>query len=117
MALCTLSVSVQEIAAALGVPLDQWEEPGLGNANGFSLALPSGMLLLLEELTHAREHLGAKGPTLYVDATDLARQGIQDAIATALAGLGLPAHSLVWSQGEAGLAEARQMIEASRAPS
>ena len=106
---CTVDVPVRVLAERFGIPLAHWEEPGLGGASGFGCRLASGLVLLLEELSHAREHLGAKGPTIYVEATELVERGIQSTLASTLAGLDLSPQSVTWSQTEAGLQAAREI--------
>jgi hypothetical protein len=103
MPVCTVNVPVSELSRQLGMRLISWEEEGLGTATGFFCRLQSGEVLLLEELAHAREHLGAKGPTVYMEARALSELGVKQAVAIVLAGLGLPASKLGWVQTEAGL--------------
>ena len=106
---CTVDVPVGLLAERFGIPLAHWEEPGLGGASGFGCRLASGLVLFLEELSHAREHLGAKGPTIYVEATELVERGIQSTLASTLAGLDLSPQSVTWSQTETGLQAAREI--------
>lgn len=113
--LCTVNIPVVELAQRLGIPLAEWEGPGLGSASGFCCKLASGLLLLLEEFSHAREHLGATGPTVYVDASDLVEQGFDDVLTSVLADLGLATHHVTWAQTEAGFREAGRVVQSAAA--
>lgn len=113
--LCTVNTPVVELAQRLGIPLAEWEEPGLGSATGFCCKLASGLLLLFEEFSHAREHLGATGPTVYVDASDLVEQGIDNLFTIVLADLGLSKHHVTWLQTDAGLREAEWVVQSAEA--
>lgn len=110
--LCVVDVPVEVLAERWGITLVHWEEPGLGHASGFGCKLVSGLVVLLEEFSHAREHLGVLGPTLYVEANELIEHGIEDTLASVLSGLGLPHHSVTWLQTESGLQAAMQVVEA-----
>lgn len=112
--ICTVNVPVAELALRLGFPLAEWEEPGLGRATGFGCRLASGLVVMLEELAHARDHLGAAGPALYIEGHDLAAMGVERALADVLAGLGLTPQNVAWVQTEAGFQSAVQAVEAAR---
>lgn len=70
-----LRVPVTQIAQRLGLLVERWEEDGLGEASGMFLGLASGRIVLLRELRHAVEHLGAEGPSVHADAGDVASVG------------------------------------------
>ena len=54
---CTLRLPVAELAARVGVPLDAWEEDGMGDATGFCAQLAAGPWVLVTEYAHSRrEH-------------------------------------------------------------
>lgn len=110
--LCVLAVPVSEIAASLGIQLHFWNEDGLGPASGFICRLPSGLVLFVQELEHAREHLGAKGPTVLVEANDFVARSVASAANEVLAALGLAANQVSWLQSEAVIQEARQELAA-----
>lgn len=117
--LCTVNVPVAELAQQLGFPLAEWEESGLGPARGFSCKPASGMVLLLEELAHARERLGTTGPTIYVEASALLAQGVEPSVTSVLTGLGLSPQNVTWSQDASGLQSAKlvaQELQAGAAP-
>jgi hypothetical protein len=108
--LCELAVPVSEIAASLGIHLHFWNEDGLGAASGFMCRLSSGLALLVQEFEHAREHLGSKGPTVLVEATDLVALGVTTATNEVLTAFGLAAHQINWLQSDAGIQAARQVL-------
>ncbi|GLS93879.1 hypothetical protein GCM10007918_11710 [Piscinibacter gummiphilus] len=99
--LLSLSVSASELAQAFGIPLQSWSEDGLGQAHGFACRLPSGFVVLVQELEHAREHLGEKGATVLLEYADLAAREVASAIEEVLAAFGLAAHHVTWIQSEA----------------
>lgn len=72
-----LRVRVADLAANLGLPLATWSVDGLGPASGFGGRLPSGRVVLVEELELQVRYQGAPGPTVYMDATDLGSLGIE----------------------------------------
>lgn len=110
--LCELSVRVTDIAAALELPLQRWEEDGLGEAVGFAIQLPHGEAVLVQELTHAVQALGAVGPTVQVDARVLAREDLDALLGRVLDALGVPLSAVTWKQSEDGLAFARSLCDA-----
>ena len=112
---CTVDVPVTDLATRFGIPLLFWEEPGLGDASGFGCRLASGSTIFLEEFAHARKHLGAKGPTIYVEAAELVERGIRGTVEDIRAGLDLAPENITWSQTESGLQSARQIVQAARA--
>ena len=112
--LCTVNVPVAELAQRLGFPLVTWDESGLGNASGFGCKLESGMVLLLEELAHAREYLGAAGPTIYVEASALVAQGVGTSVTSVLNGLGLSPQNVTWSQDASGLQSAERITQSTK---
>ncbi len=95
-ALATLSVRIDQLAARLGLPVFTWQEEGLGTARGVGCRLPSGRVFLLEELELAVRHQNAKGPNVYVDATDLGDQGVEPMLKEVLGGLQLSRSDVNW---------------------
>jgi hypothetical protein len=93
--LASLSIRVDDLAARLGTPVHAWNEDGLGPARGFGGRLPSGRVVLLEELQYAVQHHGARGPVVYVDAVELAAAGPEPLAAEVVAALGLSPSDLV----------------------
>src|SRR5262245_31213819 len=87
--LAALRVRVDDLAARLGVAVRAWDEDGLGPARGFGGRLPSGCVVLLEELQLAVQHHGAAGPAVYVDASELGTAGPEPLVVELLAALGL----------------------------
>lgn len=111
------------IAARLGLPLEPWDEEGLGPARGVAVRLPSGRPVLLRELEYAARRPGATAPDveLAVDAADLGELGVGAMLAEALAALGVSSAATAWvqdpeSQGEAARrgAWAAEYLEARR---
>lgn len=72
-----IDLRVDALAAALSFGLQDWEEDGLGPARGAWLKLSTGRIILVYELAHAIEALGAKGPTVEVDALEGATLGLE----------------------------------------
>ena len=79
----------------LGIPVHTWYEDGLGPARGFGGRLPSGCVVLLEELELAIKYQGARGPGVFVDASMLGAVGPTRLVIELLAALGLSQSDLV----------------------
>lgn len=94
LAIAILRVPVAEIAKRFGLTVDTWEEAGLGRAHGMFIRFPSGRVMLLRELEHAIKHLGREGPTVHVDAGELAAFGVEPLVAEVLESLGLPSDAV-----------------------
>lgn len=94
--LCELSVSVAELAAKVGIALHSWEEDGLGAFTGFACHLPSGPFALVQESEHAVKSLGAQGPAVLVEASELALHGVAALVTEVLASFGLQATHVTW---------------------
>jgi hypothetical protein len=95
-----LDVRVAEIAERAGFRLETWEEDGLGPASGMFIRLPTGAVVLLRELKHAVEHLGARGPTVWTTADKLAEAGVEPLVAEVLESLELPRDAAYWTAPE-----------------
>jgi hypothetical protein len=106
--LAALTVRVDDLAARLRLAVQAWEVDGLGPARGFGGRLPSGHVVLLEELEFDVRHGRAAGPVVYVDAFDLGAVGPDALVAELLAALSLSRSDLA---GVAGEAEQRSAIE------
>ena len=100
---CVANVRVAALVERLGFVLEAWQVEGLGTANGFHCRLPSGLEAYAEELAHAVEHLGAKGPTFYVPTASLLTCGLPGTMDALLLGLGLARAEIAWVQSEAAL--------------
>lgn len=87
--LAALAVRVDALAGRLGMTVLTWVEDGLGPARGFGVRMPSGRVYLFEELELSVRHDGARGPNVYVDAAELARDGVTVLVAELLEGCGL----------------------------
>jgi len=94
VALATLSVRVDDLAAQLRVPVQTWYEEGLGPARGFGGRLSSGYVVLLEELELAIKHHAARGPGVYVDASVLGSAEPAALVTELLEALGLSSSDL-----------------------
>ncbi len=105
-----LGVRVSEIAERTGFRLETWEEDGLGPASGMFVRLPSGTVVLLRELKHAVEHLGARGPAVWTTADKLSASGVESLVAEVLENLGLRRDDVTWIAAESLQARAAEMI-------
>jgi hypothetical protein len=92
----SLRVRIAEIAERFGLTVETWEEDGLGPACGMFLKFPSGRVMLLRELEHAVEHLGQKGPTVYVGASEVAAVGVEPLVTEVQESLGLKNDAVAW---------------------
>ena len=92
---CTLHLPVAELAARVGVPLDTWEEDGMGDASGFCAQLMSGPWVMVTEYAHSRKHHHV-GPALEVDATVLAQLGVAGALDALQAEMGFGNEDVSW---------------------
>lgn len=109
-----LGVRVDDLAARLGVPLEEWEEDGLGPARGAFLRGEAGLVFLLREQRHAVERLGAEGPVVEVDAGHVARVGVALVRESVLRTLRLSAADVAWAQDPSAQAEASRVAESAR---
>ena len=87
--LVMLGLPISEIATRVGVNVEVWEEDGLGTARGCWLSVGNGVIVLLREMDHARECLGATGPTVWVDSEDAIAIGFDDLLKSTLDTLSL----------------------------
>lgn len=108
--LCTLEVEVSALSGSLGLVLNEWEEPGLGNALGFACRLAAGLVVRVEQLAHAKELSVASGPVVYMVLPDLVMRGIENSLGVVLAEFGLARSSVGWTQTELGLQAARERL-------
>ena len=99
MAIAGLSVRLSRLAEAAKLNLCSWEEDGLGPVHGALCRLPSGRVVLLREVEHAVEHLGASGPDIHADLQEVATEGIKPILSELLAALKLSTDAVAWSQG------------------
>ena len=92
----SLVVNVATLADRFGFTIDHWQEDGLGPAHGMLLRLSSGRVALVSELEHAVKHLGAKGPTIHVEASHLAQYGVEPLVNEVLDALELSREETDW---------------------
>ena len=104
---CTLRLPVAELAARVGVPLDAWEEDGMGDATGFCAQLAAGPWVLVTEYADGRRH-HQLGPVLELDATVLAHLGVAAALQ---AEMGFGNEDVSWMSPD-GQAAAREWLRA-----
>ncbi|GLH77402.1 hypothetical protein SSBR45G_23100 [Bradyrhizobium sp. SSBR45G] len=92
----TVSRRLAELAASHGWTVETWDEDGLGEASGVILRLASGRTIFLLELRHLIEHHREKGPTVYIDGSELALRGVAVLLAEILTTLGLTQQDAEW---------------------
>ena len=105
-----LGVRVDELARRLGVSLQEWNVDGIGPARGFGFRVPSGRVYLLEEVADSVRFYGARGPTVYVDAADLAGIGAERLVAEFVTELGLSRSEVTDIAGPAGEQRAAEIV-------
>lgn len=110
---CTVNITVAQIAASLEVPFDTWDEPGLGMAMGFAYRLPNGATIYLEELAEVSRSRG-NASTIHVDPSAFLRRNVNEVISSAIEGLGLPKSCVSWVQTELSWSAAQKIAEARR---
>jgi hypothetical protein len=71
-----IAVRMDVLAKALSVNTEEWDEDGLGLARGAWLKLSTGRVVLVYELAHSIDYLGARGPIVEVDAGEAAALGL-----------------------------------------
>jgi len=106
-----LKIGLEKIESLKGFDLDEWEEDGLGTARGGFFELASHRIVLVRELEHAREYLGAAGPDIHVDGADIIASDIKALVADVLEGLSLTADDLAWIENEDARQTAAQLIQ------
>jgi hypothetical protein len=109
-----LGVRLNEIAEKVGLAPDSWEEHGLGRAVGMFIQLSSGRIVLLRELEHAVKYLGAPGPTIDADPTDVIAVGIEALLDEVVDSLALSRDAIHWSAGAEGERNAARMLHTLR---
>jgi hypothetical protein len=110
ISIVSLRAPVAEIAEKLGLSVEAWETDGLGRARGMFIRFSSGKVMLLRELEYAIEHLGQEGPTVYVDAGEVAAFGVESLVAEILGGLGLSSDKVAWMASSDVQRDATQML-------
>ncbi len=87
--LAQINIRVDELGSRLGMDVKAWDVDGLGPARGFGFRLSSGRVYLLQELEHSVRYHGFCGPTLLVDAGDLAANGSEQLVDEVVKATGL----------------------------
>jgi hypothetical protein len=90
-----LTVRVDDLAVRLELAIHKWDADGLGPASGFGFRTASGRVFLLEELELAVKYHRASGPSVYVDAADLAMLGTKVLVDDVVSALGVPQSSVM----------------------
>ncbi|MBY0521840.1 MAG: hypothetical protein K2R98_00490 [Gemmataceae bacterium] len=116
--IASLNIRVQELASRLGLAVSDWEVDGLGPASGFGCRLPSGRVLLLEELELSVKYQGSTGPYLYLDAAEVAENEPEDLMIDILGALGLSDSDVRWvnTVGRQEAARLTSIVRAARSP-
>jgi hypothetical protein len=96
MPIVSLRVRVSELAQRNGFMVVSWIEDGLGQACGMFVKLRSGRVVFVLELRHLIEHHRALGPTVYIDAAEIAKFGIEPLVSEVLKGLVLSQQDIDW---------------------
>jgi hypothetical protein len=96
MPIATFGRRVSAIAEQNGWTVETWEEDGLGEASGLFLRLPTGRTIVLLELRHAIEHFCERGPTAFIDASEIAKLGVEALLEEVLTSLGLSRQDVDW---------------------
>ena len=96
MPVVSLRLRVSEVAERNGFRVEGWIEDGLGEAYGMFVKLPSGRIILIVEHRHLIEHHRALGPTVYIDAGEIANFGVEPLVSEVLTGLGLSQQDIEW---------------------
>jgi hypothetical protein len=113
-ALASIGIRMSYLATRNALPVQQWEEDGLGLAQGVMCRTSSGLVFLLRELQHAVIHLGSKGPEVFVDAEELGARGVEPLLSEVLAALGLSRDDLTWVQDSSVKGEAAARAHSAR---
>jgi hypothetical protein len=110
MAACVAECSRGPTSHEAEFPVHEWHMSGLGPARGFGGRLLSGHVFEVQELQHAIQYHGVKGPTLFVDAGDPEAQGVQALLAEMVETLRLSDSDLIWILDRAGEQQAARLL-------
>lgn len=84
-----LTISLEDLAARIQVPIASWNEDGLGPVRGFGCRLPSGRVILVEEFEIAVRHGYVPGPSVLIDVGEVAHHGVDILVGGILTALSL----------------------------
>jgi hypothetical protein len=101
-----LAINLDELAARLGITLEDWEEDGFGPARGAFVRLPSHTVILVRELQYLRR--GDGGVDIIVDAGSLADRGL-DLPSEICKSLQVLAPMILWKASEETLKLAKEI--------
>lgn len=108
--LCQFGLSAAALGGRLHLPLQSWEEDGLGPASGFLCELPSGLVLLVQDFALAP----TLGASVHTDAADIAERGVQSLLLEVLKAFDLTTDVVTWEQTEPGVENARLVVNECR---
>jgi hypothetical protein len=86
---------IAEIAQRNGLEVEAFVERR-GEASGMFVKLPSGRVLSLVEFRHMIEHHRERGPTVYIDAGEIAEFGVDFLVKEAVTSLRLSQQDIDW---------------------
>jgi hypothetical protein len=109
-----LSVRIDSIVDRYGLMLEEWDEDGLGLARGLAIELPSGRVVLLQELAYAIERLGSRGPDVIADGGDIMSTGVAPLLIEVLEALGLSNEAVAWTAPESIREASATILEAAK---
>jgi hypothetical protein len=96
--LCILRLRVAAVAALVGASLEHWQEAGLGPKSGFAARLPSGRVVAFAEDAFLVADRATAGPTVFVEVSDVATEGVAALVDELLTALGCDRPALDWVQ-------------------
>lgn len=108
-----LSVRIDNIVDRFGLKLEEWDEDGLGLARGLGIKLPSGRIVLLQELAHAIK-LGSRAPDVIADAGDIISTGVDPLLIEVVEALGLSKEAVAWVAPESIRELSAKVLEAAK---
>ena len=95
--LMSLSLTALALADRTGCTLEDWEEDGLGPAQGFGLRLDAGWVILVKQLLLAEN----SHSTIFVDAREASELGAEAFIELVLAALKVDPSEIAWRPDDA----------------
>jgi len=105
-----LGIGIDDIVAQPGFEPESWEESGLGIARGGFVALPSGRVVLLQELDHSKKMYGRYETDISADVRDFVTFGAELLVDEVIAALSVSRDVVTWSQGPDGRVSAADFV-------
>jgi hypothetical protein len=106
-----LTAPFDRIVEQNGLTPENWIEDGLGESSGFTLQLPSGLIIQVLQRAHTLRHCG-HGPLLNADIKDVHLASIERVLSDSLAALGLKSTDVDWTNQAPTAAEVAEFEEA-----